>query len=147
MIFGVVMMTLAILLTLYIVFSAVQCRITISNQKSFLRNDFNEVFASFMTKTTLLIGFTWFATIILNEVMVSQVIDFEPSSNISSSFFIIIVILSILCLISFRNLIYNRYLIDNVVRVIYVEYALSFVAGTLYAYIISQAIESALYIF
>lgn len=147
MIFGVILMILTIMLTLYIVFSAAKC------QKVFINNVYNQSdnyhnqFTRCLSKMTIIVSIMWWGTLLLTKLMIKYFTDFDPIWKIEATLFIFIAIILILGILFYRNYIYKKYLKDNIVNVMLIEYTLSFVLGTLYAFILTYALQSALIIF
>lgn len=147
MILGVILMVLAICLTLYIVFSAVKCRKVFLSNLDTENNDYQHAFTISLSKTTIVVSVVWWGLILLVKLMTSYFDVFRPVFEIEGTMFIIICISIILIILLYRNHMYKKYLKDNVVKVMLVEYSLSFIMGTLYAYILTYAFTSALILF
>jgi uncharacterized membrane protein YidH (DUF202 family) len=143
----VFMISITIILTFYIFFSAAKCRFELIHHKYNERDDLHKTVTSFLSKTTILLALFWWISLILNSFMKSTNSLFEPNPFIRETLLIIICIICILSLLIFRNTTYRKYLDDNIVRVIYIEYSLSFISGILYAFLLTYTIETVLYIF
>jgi len=147
MIFGVILMILAICLTLYIVFSAVKCRnVLVTNRYD--KEDHKQVyFTSVLSKITFVTSLLWWISLLLVKFMESNIQSFHPILKIEGTLFLSMTIIIILGILLYRNHMYRKYLKDNVIRTILVEYSLSFIMGILYAYILTYAFEAAIIIF
>lgn len=145
MIFGVIMLLLIITLTLYIFFSAAKCRSQLVEKKYDHNQNYHKSITLLYSKITIYIVISWSISIMLHALMLKDSTTFEPNEFIRGGLFVIIGILAILAFLLFRNLVYNKYLTDNVVRVIAYEYSLSFISGILYAFIVSYSIETILF--
>lgn len=146
MIFGVFMVSITIILTFYIFFSAAKCRIELVHHKYSEHDDLHKTVTSFLSKTTIILALFWWISLILNSFMKTQLNLFEPNPFVRETLLVIIGIICILGLLLFRNTIYKKYLNDNIARVIYIEYSLSFISGILYAFLLTYTIETILYI-
>ena len=144
MIFGVIMLVLIITLTLYIVFNAVQCRKKLILNQYDQHQDYHKSVTLLYSKMTLIMAISSGIVVLLASLMVKEITQFEPNTFIRGTLFVIIVILTTLGILVFRNSTYNKYLTDNVVSAIAIEYSLSFISGILYAFLITYAIETVL---
>lgn len=140
-------MVLTICLTLYIVFSAVKCRKIFLSNLDTKNNEYQNVFTIGLSKLTVIVSIVWWGSIFLVKYMETHLETFNPVFEIEGTLFLVISISIILIILLYRNHMYKKYLKDNVVRVMLVEYSLSFIMGTLYAYILTYAFTSALIIF
>ncbi len=140
-------MVLTICLTLYIVFSAVKCQKIFLSHLDTKNNDYQKLFTVSLSKITVVVSIFWWGSLLLVSFMQDYLPEFNPIFQIEGTLFLLITIVIILIILFFRNYIYRKYLEDNVVRVMLIEYSLSFIMGTLYAYILTYAFESALIIF
>lgn len=146
MIFGVIMISITIILTFYIFFSAAKCRIELMHHQYSEHEDLHNTVTLFLSKITIVLAFSWWINLILNSFMKNQLTLFKPNLFVRETLFVIIGILCILILLVFRNTIYKKYLDDNIEKVIYIEYSLSFISGILYAFMFTYTIETILYI-
>lgn len=147
MIFEVIMLSITILLTFYIVFSAVKCRMRLIKHRYSKSEDLYKNVTSCLSKITMILAFSWWISIIFYSFNKIQINFFGSNSFVSGTLFIIVGIICILGLLFFRNTTYKKYLNDSITRVLYIEYSLSFISGILYAFMFTYAIEIALNLF
>jgi hypothetical protein len=147
MIFGVVIISITIIQTFYIFFSAAKCKIDLVHHDYNANEDLHKTVTLFLSKITIVLASTWWLSLILSSFMKDELTLFGSNPFVWETLFVIIGIICILALLLFRNTIYKKYLDDNVVKVIYIEYSLSFISGILYAFMFTYTIETILYIF
>jgi hypothetical protein len=147
MIFGVVMISITIIQTFYIFFSAAKCRFDLVNHNYNEHEDLHKTVTTFLSKITIILALSWWISLILNSFMQDELTLVESSPFVRETLFVIIGIIFVLVLLVFRNTVYKKYLEDNIARVLYIEYSLSFISGILYAFMFTYAIETILYIF
>jgi hypothetical protein len=146
MIFGVILMIITILLTLYIVFSAAKCQKSFMNNNSSSNGIDHKSFTKCLSKITIIVSVIWWASLLLTKLMISHLETFDPVWKIEGTMFIVLAILLILGILLYRNHIYKKYFNDNIVNIILIEYTLSFIIGIMYAYILTYAFQSILII-
>ena len=147
MIFEVIILSITILLTFDIVFSAANCRKKLTKCQFDEHVDLYKNVTSCLSKITMILALSWWISIILNSFTKTQINFIDPKAYISGSLFLVIGVVFILGILIFRNTTYKKYLDDNITRVLYIEYSLSFISGILYAYMFTYAIQSVLYLF
>jgi hypothetical protein len=147
MIFGVILILITIILTLYIFFSAAKCRIELVNHQYSKHEDLHKTVTTFLSKITIVLAISWWISLALNAFMKNQLTIVDSNPFVRETLFVIIGIICILVLLFFRNTTYKKYLEDNIARVIYIEYSLSFISGILYAFLFTYTIEIILNIF
>ncbi len=146
MIFGVILMIITVILTLYIVFSAAKCQKAFVNSFQRGNESYHNTFTKCLSKITIIVSVIWWTALLLIKLMMVQLTTFDPVWQIEGTLFVALAIIIILCILLFRNHIYNKFLSDNLVNVMLIEYSLSFILGTLYAYILIYAFQFALII-
>ncbi|MCD4826266.1 MAG: hypothetical protein K8Q99_00635 [Acholeplasmataceae bacterium] len=147
MVFEVIILAITILLTFYIVFSAAKCRMSLIKNQYVEHEELYKNVTSCLSKITIILAVAWWVSIILNSFAVTEVSFLDPNSFIDGTLFLVVGIICILALLVFRNTTYKKYLDDNITRVLYIEYSLSFISGLLYAFMFTYAIQTALNLF
>ena len=141
MIFGIIMMVMTIVLTIYIFFSAAKF------QNDYLASHSYEVyqkqakFTRYLSNLTLLASIAWWVSYIMVKFVKKEFPAIDRSWFVDTTFLIVLSIIMILLMLNYRNKTYRKYLIDNTVKVFIYEYVMIFIFGILYASIITYAYQ------
>lgn len=141
MIFGVILMTITIVLTFYIVFSAAKFQNHYLTENSYKIYQKQAKFTKMLSSMALLATISWWSSYALIKFMVRQFEAFDQRWLINSTINIILSIVIILMMLTYRNHIYKKFFIDNVVKVFLYEYIMIIIFGIMYASMITYVFE------
>ncbi len=141
MIFGVILMIVTIVLTFYIFFSAAKFQNHYLSENSYEISQKQEKFTKLLTSLAFLATITWWSSYLLIKFIEKEFQIFDQRWILDSTINVILSIIIILVMLTYRNHTYKKFFIDNVVKVFLYEYAMIFIFGIMYASIITYIFE------
>ncbi|AUD63168.1 hypothetical protein BK010_06040 [Tenericutes bacterium MO-XQ] len=141
MIFGVILMIVTIVLTFYIFFSAAKFQNHYLSENSYEMSQKQEKFTKLLTSLAFLATITWWSSYLLIKFIEKEFQIFDQRWILDSTINVILSIIIILVMLTYRNHTYKKFFIDNVVKVFLYEYTMIFIFGITYASIITYIFE------
>ena len=141
MIFGVILMIITIVLTFYIFFSAAKFQNHYLSENTYETYQKQARFTKLLSNITLLATITWWSSFVLIKFVDKNFQAFDQRWFLNSTINIILSIIIILIMLTYRNHTYKKFFVDNVVKVFLYEYMMIFIFGIMYASIITYVFE------
>lgn len=141
MIFGVILMIITIVLTFYIFFSAAKFQNHYLSENSYEMYQKQEKFTKLLTSLAFLATITWWSSYLLIKFIEKEFQIFDQRWILDSTINVILSIIIILIMLTYRNHTYKKFFKDNVVKVFLYEYVMIFIFGIMYASIITYIFE------
>ena len=141
MIFGVIMVIITIVLTFYIFFSAAKFRNHYLSEKNYEMYQKQEKFTKMLSSLTLLATLTWWSSYVLVKFIEKDFMIFNQRWLLDSTINVVLSIIIILVMLTYRNRTYKKFFTDNVIKIFIYEYVMIFIFGIMYASIITYVFE------
>ena len=139
MILKVIMITLAISITFYTFFTMFKCRDKIIHYKQDVNIPYHNMMTYGLSKVTLSASIVWvLSQYVLYQYTKQSIV--EENFNVSLTWFIIVSCVLILMMLMYRNHMYKKYLKDNIVKVLLIDYSLAMIFSIFYAHIMINSI-------
>lgn len=140
MIFGVIFMIITIVLTLYIFFSAAKFQFHDLSKNSVEMYQKQEKFTKMLSNLALLTTVIWWSSYLLLNFIEKEIQIFDQRWILDSTINVILSIIIILAMLTYRNHTYKKFFTDNVVKIFLYEYVMIFIFGITYASIITYIV-------
>ncbi len=141
MIFGVILMIITIVLTFYIFFSAAKFQNNYLSEKSYEMYQKQEKYTKLLSSLAFLSTITWWSSYVLIKFIEKEFQIFDQRWLLDSTINVILSIIIILIMLTYRNHTYKKFFVDNVVKIFLYEYVMIFIFGIMYASIITYIFE------
>ena len=141
MIFGVILVVITIILTFYIFFSAAKFQNHYLLEKSYEMHQKQEKFTKMLSFLALLSTITWWSSYVLVKFIEKDYMIFDERWLLDSTINVILAIVIILIMLTYRNHTYKKFFMDNVIKIFLYEYVMIFIFGIMYASIITYIFE------
>lgn len=141
MIFGVILVVITIVLTFYIFFSAAKFQNHWLLEKSYEMYQKQEKFTKMLSFLALLSTITWWSSYVLVKFIEKDYMIFDQRWLLDSTINVILAIVIILIMLTYRNHTYKKFFMDNVIKIFLYEYVMIFIFGIMYASIITYVFE------
>jgi multisubunit Na+/H+ antiporter MnhB subunit len=141
MIFGVILVVITIVLTFYIFFSAAKFQNHWLLEKSYEMYQKQEKFTKMLSFLALLSTITWWSSYVLVKFIEKDYMIFDQRWLLDSTINVILAIVIILIMLTYRNRTYKKFFMDNVIKIFLYEYVMIFIFGIMYASIITYVFE------
>lgn len=140
MIFGVIFMIITIVLTLYIFFSAAKFQFHDLSENSVEMYQKQEKFTKMLSNLALITTVIWWSSYLLMNFIEKETQIFDQRWILDSTINVILSIIIILVMLTYRNHTYKKFFTDNVVKIFLYEYVMIFIFGITYASIITYIV-------